>query len=89
MSEKEKKVFNQEVNEEELDRVSGGFLANENCVETDTRSIYVRYTNDGVWSDFPNCAATVEDGSLCDTNDACMAWAVKYLDKKKCMRAWE
>jgi len=85
MSEKEKKVFNQEVSEEELGKVSGGeedwLIAG--CTEANKRPIYGRGP-----SVFPNCAATVESGSLCDTNDACKFFAVCYEGMKDCFRAW-
>lgn len=37
---------------------------------------------------FPDCAATVEDGSMCDTNDACWVSAVIYSNMEDCSRAW-
>ena len=51
------------------------------CYSWEQRYIYT--------GSFPNCAATVEDGSFCDTNDACYTAAVWYLGKKDCAKAWK
>ena len=51
------------------------------CSSYDTRRIYGG-------GGFPNCAATVEDGSWCGTNDACLKMAVEYKDMNHCTRAW-
>ena len=46
-----------------------------------------RWIND---PDFPNCAATVQDGSHCMDNDACFGInAVKYRGMHDCSKAWE
>ena len=37
---------------------------------------------------FPNCAATVEDGSWCSTNDACYDVAIDYKGMRDCAKAW-
>lgn len=37
----------------------------------------------------PNCAATVEDGSWCDSNDACYNKEVRYLSLNNCAKAWD
>ena len=37
---------------------------------------------------FPNCAATVEDGSWCKRNDACHDKAVDYRGMGSCKKAW-
>ena len=36
-----------------------------------------------------NCAATVEDGSWCSSNDACYNDEVVYLGMKDCAKAWK
>ena len=84
MKKKEDAVFAQELNEDELNEVTGGkSLTNKNtiCTEGTFRDIY-----DGK---FPNCAATVESGSWCWSNDACMSGAVVYRNMKSCFKAWE
>ena len=84
-------VFSQNVSEEELLRTNGGrndggategcpSNASEHCIDSNFRHIYE--------GGFPNCAATVEDGSWCGTNDACLMVAVVYMDKKDCQKAW-
>jgi hypothetical protein len=37
---------------------------------------------------FPNCAATVEDGSWCHKSDACVTIAVDYKGMIDCSKAW-
>ena len=51
-----------------------------NCSREEKRSIYL--------GAFPNCAATVEDGSWCSTNDACVKVAVNYQGMTDCGKAW-
>ena len=78
----EKEVFVQEVSDEEMEAVAGGEGRNEdNCSKELTRNIYN--------PSFPNCAATVERDSWCDTNDACLNTAVVYQGMHKCIRAWK
>ncbi len=52
-----------------------------NCVNHDYRNIYGG-------NGFPNCAATVEDGSHCGTNDACYNNTVDYRGLTDCAKAW-
>lgn len=57
-----------------------------NCVNSFYRDIYQ--------GGFPNCAATVEDGSWCGTNDACVSTAVHYKGMEECSfsdcsKAWK
>lgn len=64
-----------------------------NCINLQNRQIYLDYWNEEThnWElrkIFPNCANTVEDGSWCDTNDACVFNAVKYLGNVDCNKAW-
>ena len=80
----EEEVFQQEISPEELDEVAGGqatFRNDNNCSSSEHRYIYGG-------KGFPNCAATVEDGSWCDSNDACMVFAVCYREMKDCNKAW-
>ena len=53
-----------------------------NCVLEEHRSIYN--------GSFPNCAATVEDGSWCSSNDAChTSNAIRYTGMNDCSKAWK
>ena len=53
-----------------------------NCYHEEKRSIYS--------GGFPNCAATVEDGSWCSTNDAChTSNAIRYTGLTDCTKAWK
>ena len=92
---KAKEVLEQEISADELDAVAGGsWWASEkdadqnNCIQNHERYIYGG-------NGFPNCAATVEDGSHCGTNDACYSDAVEYHGFKggcsviDCKKAWE
>jgi hypothetical protein len=82
-------VLGQELSTDEMEEAAGGGYcrggANEastwNCVQIVRRYIYAHK--------FPNCAATVEDGSLCSSNDACYQVAVDYIDLKDCSKAWK
>lgn len=90
--EKEKEVFAQEVSREELKHAAGGECGDDwdvcgqtqglNCIDERSRNIYGG-------NGFPNCAATVEDWSLCKENDACWNFAVIYKSSlKDCYKAW-
>ena len=77
----EKEIFVQEVSDEEMEAVAGGKGENDDdCVKIFLRNIRV--------PSFPNCAATVEDGSDCWNNDACFEEAVRYWDMNDCDKAW-
>ncbi len=52
-----------------------------NCDRYDRRQIYGG-------GGFPNCAATVEDGSWCKSSDACVNFAVDYKGMTNCKKAW-
>ena len=52
-----------------------------NCTQQMRRDIYAG-------KGFPNCAATVGDGSWCGSNDACFSSAVDYTNMKDCPKAW-
>ena len=89
----EDKVFQQKVSQDELENVSGGSLLKRNahklsefsytCVDNSTRMSI--YGGNG----FPNCAATVEDGSWCERNDGCFNNSVHYEDMVDCSKAWQ
>lgn len=83
-------VFNQEVSLDELESVAGG-ITPDGCSELqfECRKTVVRYIKQlpGGYG-FPNCAATVEDGSWCDTNDACWSASVQYGNMEECSKAW-
>ena len=50
-----------------------------NCIEAHYRNIYE--------GGFPNCAATVEEGSWCGSNDACKKDAIRYKGMENCFAA--
>ena len=79
---KEDEVLAQPLSPDELEAVSGGDQDDDriNCVRYSERNIYL--------GGFPNCAATVEDGSFCDSNDACYHSMVKYYILQECNKAW-
>ena len=81
-AEKEDNVLSQELSPDELEAVSGGDQDADlkNCVRYSERNIYL--------GGFPNCAATVEDGSWCDSNDACYHSMVGYYILTECNKAW-
>ena len=76
----EKEVFIQKVSDEEMEAVAGGKEGRE-CSGEFERHIY--------YPSFPNCAATVEDGSNCWSNDACFVNSVVYMGMQDCAKAWE
>lgn len=92
---KKEEILDQEIELDELDSVVGGIpicqyagynddpnpqKKEDNCTEDHYRSIYL--------GGFANCAATVEDGSWCATNDACYSGAVDYQGTIECKKAW-
>ena len=96
MSDQEKEILAQEISEEDLSEVAGGKwdLYNFNCTNNHRRQMHLKeeFTGQGVSHYvpyFPNCAATVEDGSWCWSNDACLDEAVVYEGMNKCSKAWE
>lgn len=88
-------VFEQEVSESELGTVAGGLCGfngyecekpqanyeKSHCTDENRRNIYE--------GEFPNCAATVEDGSWCGSNDACFKGSVDYQGMTDCKKAWK
>ena len=81
-AEKDDEVLAQELSPDELEAVSGGDQDADlkNCVRYSERNIYL--------GGFPNCAATVEDGSFCGSNDACYHSMVSYYILQECNKAW-
>ena len=89
----EEEVFEQEVSKEELENAAGGRVHGNfyhhpsttstkyGCTKYQVRNIYE--------GGFPNCAATVEDGSFCYENDACFSMAVNYSHMESCSKAWQ
>ena len=91
-AEQEDAVLGQELSADEMDEAAGGGacphqqhndpFAQNQCTSAITRWIYRRK--------FPHCAATVEEGSWCGSNDACYSSnAVRYTGMDKCSRAWK
>ena len=98
MSEQEKKILGQELSKEDLAEVAGGGwewdFDNDECTNNHERQMHLRkeYSGQGVWHYVPfspNCAATVEDGSWCGSNDACLSEAVVYVGMNSCTKAWK
>ena len=81
-AEEEDEVLAQPLSPDELEAVSGGDQDDDriNCVRYSERNIYL--------GGFPNCAATVEEGSFCDSNDACYHSMVSYYILVECQKAW-
>lgn len=83
-AEKEDEVLAQPLSPDELEAVSGGDQDADpaNCARYFERNIYL--------GGFPNCAATVEDGSFCYENDACYHVSVCYwgIQEGDCQKAW-
>ena len=98
---REDEVFNQELSMEDLDAAAGGQrdcteymfayqkkdFDRSNCVVNYQRQIYGG-------NGFPNCAATVENGSHYVDNDACFEHAIQYqgftggCHTSDCRKAW-
>ena len=92
---REDEVFNQELSADDLDAAAGGGIPGLRELlgggvrdrDTNNCTIYHKrplYGGNG----FPNCAATVEDGSWCKSNDACYNQAVEYQGRTDCKKAW-
>jgi hypothetical protein len=101
---KEQEIMNQEISQDEMDTIAGGwckqcsdtveggeppcFLGSygSNCdAGTALKNGRSLYRPDGS----VNCAATVEDGSHCGSNDACYEDETVYLGMKDCIKAWK
>ena len=82
----EEMVFAQELSDDELETVNGGAETGCRCAMyqcTGNNFRYIYFLNR-----FPDCAATVEDGSWCWSNDACTLVQVTYTGMNDCSRAW-
>ena len=88
---REQEIMNQELSPDEMETVAGGgpCLADHRASECPSWEgiTYGRPLNrpDGSM----NCAATVEDGSHCETNDACYRIEVMYMGLQDCAKAWK
>ena len=102
---REQEIMNQEMSTDEMETVAGGWGLKmcESTVEGGLQSCFygsfgskceigtaLKYGRpihrpDGTM----NCAATVEDGSHCGSNDACYSDEVVYLGMKECSKAWK
>ncbi len=82
----DERVLDQELSLDELE-VAAGLYDEEyyknpsNCVNCYHKAIYGG-------GGFANCAATVEDGSWCNENDACYDNSITYVGMKDCKKAW-
>ena len=74
---KAKEVLEQEISVDDLNAVSGGSdWEGGGCT-----GVYHRDIHKG---GFPNCVTTVEDGSRCGSNDACVSNQVYYTNMENC-----
>ena len=93
-SKTEEEVLSQKLSVDELVSVNAGFcgMNGDSCYSEAEYKVnhcienYARYIYEG---GFPNCAATVGDGSWCTSNDACYWDAVMYIGMESCSKAWE
>ena len=92
-NDKEKRVFSQEVNRDDLNAATGGAQNDWECQATQTLNClkhHYREIHGG--KGFPNCANTVEDGSHCEHSDACYSETVFYRGMNcvifDCHKAW-
>ena len=95
---KEQEIMNQEMSQDEMETVAGGkchanysnvcFVGNigETC---DSALVQKNGRRLQKPNGYMNCAATVEDGSHCGSNDACYGDEVVYLGMLDCERAWQ
>ncbi|MBR3016273.1 MAG: hypothetical protein IKH57_04215 [Clostridia bacterium] len=102
MSDREKReqeIMNQELSQDEMDTVAGGGYDIEyRDLGCQFAGAYVHCKADNALKNgrelyrpdkTVNCANTVEDGSHCDTNDACYDDKVVYLGMEDCHKAWK
>ena len=78
----DKHILGQALSDDDLSEVSGGTYDMANCTGDWEKNIYGG-------KGFPNCAATVEDGSWCMSDDACFRSAIAYYNMKDCTKAWK
>ena len=76
----EETVLGQELSPDEMEAASGGGKDGCKDMMSTCESYHFRSRSAG-------CAATVEDGSWCDSNDACVAFAVRYKNMDNCKMA--
>ena len=81
----EKEVFIQNVSDEEMEAVAGG---HDDCGTGQTVNCINEFYRDIYYHGFPNCAATVEEGSWCGSNDACERMSVNYFDMVDCHKVY-
>ncbi len=83
---KEEAVFSQDVSMEELESASGGRNKMRKKKLNNPKNHWDIYGDD---HSFPNCAATVDDGSWCASNDACIMSQILYQGMVECKKAWK
>ena len=101
---REQEIMNQEMSQDEMDTIAGGEGkgCHDTVEGGNSRCAFGAYgskcdsyiaRNNGLLLYRPdgsvNCAATVEDGSHCNRNDACYEDEVVYLGMEDCAKAWK
>jgi len=102
---KEQEIMAQEMSQDEMDTIAGGWGkkgCHDTVEGGNSRCAFGAYgskcdsyiaRNNGLLLYRPdgsvNCAATVEDGSHCNRNDACYEDEVVYLGMEDCAKAWK
>lgn len=81
----EEAVFAQKVSDEELESINGGKGGQNNSTNYYCNAQWFRRIYEG---GFANCAATVNDGSWCWSNDACWDLSIVYKGMTDCRKAW-
>ena len=81
-------IFVQPVSGDELAAIIGGNGHNV-CDQNMDISCEESHNNRIYDNRFPNCNATVEENSWCESNDACYADAIVYIDMKVCDKSWK
>jgi len=85
-------VFKEVVSPSELAAASGGECGYHGQILVPDSPFYTcdRVTRRWIYDGrFPNCAATVRDGSWCDMSDACYRSAIVYSDLRECDKSWK
>ena len=95
---REQEIMNQEMSQDEMDTVAGGWRHVLRDLGCGFAGAYIECHEDlAIRNGRPlyrpdgsvNCAATVEDGSHCGSNDACYDGEMVYLGMKDCHKAWK
>ena len=86
---KEQEILNQEMSLDEMENVAGGVCVGGHQLNECNWDDAIKYGRpirkpDGSM----NCAATVEDGSWCGSDDACYQGEVNYMGLTECSKAW-